>query len=318
MARFCEVVVGGVRRVCREEHGAGAAVRGVRQGVEGLGLVARPPLNAELAGPQIARGLEEGIAIRRVPPGERQLPGEVAGAHRLQAPEVAARRRADRGPHLRVAVAADVRREPVVQGDFVPVGLPERDALRLARDALQGQGRERLDASRVTVDNRKADGPRLVGHELAERRGRRRRPAQRGADGGAAPRERARPRGARGQDGGRARGPGRVRPGARRRDRAAAGGRGARRRAAGLPARGRARREQGGRAAGARGRAPGDVRRRGRAQGRRGRGGRAARPRAPVQLGPADAREAEDLPRRARAAAAPGRPRAVGAPRFHE
>ena len=85
-----------------------------------------------------------------------------------------------------------------------------------------------------------------------------------------------------GQDGGRARGPGRVRPGARRRDRAEAGCRGARRRAAGLPARGRARREQGGRAAGARGRAPGDGRRRGRPQGRRGRGGRAARPRAPV------------------------------------
>ena len=75
-----------------------------------------------------------------------------------------------RAAELDASVAADVRREPVVQGDLVPVGLPERDALRLARDALQDQGRVPLDASRDTVDNRKADGPRLVGHELAEPR----------------------------------------------------------------------------------------------------------------------------------------------------
>ena len=75
-----------------------------------------------------------------------------------------------RGVRQRVAgLGLVARRGPALA--VVRVGLPERDALRLARDALQGQGRESLDASRVTVDNRKADGPRLVGHELAEPRG---------------------------------------------------------------------------------------------------------------------------------------------------
>ena len=68
-----------------------------------------------------------------------------------------------RGPAFDADLAA-----AQVEGD---VGLPERDALRLARDALQGQGRESLDASRDTIDNRKADGPRLIGHEPAKPRG---------------------------------------------------------------------------------------------------------------------------------------------------
>mmetsp|Transcript_7628 Transcript_7628/g.20135 ORF Transcript_7628/g.20135 Transcript_7628/m.20135 type:complete len:382 (+) Transcript_7628:589-1734(+) len=99
----------------REEHG-----RARRRAARRLDDVVQPlarVLEAELAGPQVAHGLKEGVARRRRPPGQRQLPGEVAGPQRLQAPEVAAGRLADRGPRLREAVAAEVRREPFVKVD---------------------------------------------------------------------------------------------------------------------------------------------------------------------------------------------------------
>ena len=132
----------------REEHG-----RARRRAARRLDDVVQPlarVLEAELAGPQVARGLEEGVARRRLPPGQRQLPGEVAGPQRLQAPEVAAGRLADRGARLLEAVAAEVRREPLVEVDRGARGLElvrggRRRPGGARRRVLRGEGDRRLE-----------------------------------------------------------------------------------------------------------------------------------------------------------------------------